>query len=404
MYRFTPHLMGVALAAALAACNDLPTRAVAPTAFRSVDEGGLASDVIGVWKDSVVGTASANAQYGLFMPRTWNGDVVYYAHGFVAPQLPVGLPSEDIAPLRDALGSMGYAVAYSSFSENGYDFADGVRRTHQLRGLFTSTFGKANRALLVGHSLGGQIVQALAEEHGAQYDGALSLCGVVGGTAMETQYIGQIRTVFDFFYSGVLPGSTLQMPAITDVNAQIVGPAYGAIAADGFQGFGAMTQLDQTPLAGRNFPEKLTTLLRVLALHSLEANDLLGRTHGHTLFDNAGTAYSSATLPGPVTGALNAYVTRYTATPDASQWLAHNYQPTGKLAIPMVTLHKRYDWLVPFAQEAAYRTIVANAGNSGKLRQRTADEYGHCDFSGAATLGSFLELVSWVKTGIAPAP
>lgn len=192
------------------------------------------------------------------------------------------------------------------------------------------------------------------------------------------------------------------MPAIADVNAQIVGPALGAIQGNP-NGFGALASIDQTALAGLNANEMVTTLLRVLGLHALEANDLVERTHGHPLFDNSGTTYTSAALPAPVLAAVNGGVARYESTPDARNWLAHNYEPTGRLRIPMVTLHKRHDWLVPSAQDAAYARIVAAAGNSGMLRQRTVDDYGHCEFSGQATIGAFLEMVTWVNTEVTPA-
>jgi pimeloyl-ACP methyl ester carboxylesterase len=382
----------------LSACNDVqvPTRPRTGPTQEAVPIDGAAR-IAGIWRDSVIGTIASNNQYGLFVPSNWNGDVVYYAHGFVAPQLPTDLPDE-IAPLRDAFGSFGYAVAYSSFRENGYAVKDGIQRTKQLRGMFTSRFGNPKRGFLVGHSLGGQIVQAIAEEHGNQYDGALALCGLVGGTKMETQYIGQVRTMFDFFYPGVLPGNTTSMPVITDPNAQIVLPAMTAIQTNP-NGFGALVSIDQTAVAGRNSNEMVGTVLRLLALHSLEANDLLARTHGHTLFDNSSTVYTSGIVPAPVMGAVNGGIARYTATPDAANWLEHNYQPSGQLSIPMVTLHKRHDWLVPFAQEAAYAQVVAAAGNSSKLRQRVVEDYGHCEFSGQQTLGAFLELVTWVQSG-----
>jgi len=395
--RFTA--LGLAIFAI--ACGDAnPTRPTRATLPAAPGNPPLANAAVagGIWADSVISTVADDAQWGAFLPQVWNGDVVYYVHGFVAPQFPVRLPSPDIAPLRDALGAMGYAVAYSSFTENGYSFDDGLRRTHQLRGLVTSRFGRPKRAFLIGHSLGGQITQALAETFPEQYDGALAMCGVVGGTRMETQYIGQLRTVFDFFYPGVLPGNTIAMPPIADVNAQIVGPALAAIQANP-TGFGAIARIDQTALAGRNVNEQLTTLLRVLALHALEANDLTGRTHGHTVFDNGQTVYTSSALPPPLVAALNAGVSRYTATRDAEEWLEHNYQPTGRLRIPMLTVHKRWDWLVPFPHEAAYAQIVAAAGSSAMLRQRTVDDYGHCEFSGQTTIGSFLELVQWVTTG-----
>lgn len=399
MYRSTVALAVLVAGAAVTACSDTaPTRPISTGAVRAVSTANVA----GIWADSVVGATAGDAQYGLFMPQAWNGDIVYYAHGFVAPQRPADLPTNDIAPLRDAFGSMGFAVAYSSFRETGYAISDGIRRTKQLKGMFTSRYSRPTRSFLVGHSLGGQVVQALAEEHGNQYDGALAMCGVVGGTKMETQYIGQLRTAFDFFYPGVLPGNTISMPAISDPNAQIVFPALTAIQTNP-NGFGAIASIQQTALAGRNSNEMVSTLLRVLALHSLEANDLVERTHNHPLFDNSTTVYTSPVLPAPVMAAVNGGITRYTATQDALNWLEHYYQPSGQLSIPMVTVHKRYDWLVPFAQEAAYAQIVANAGNSGKLRQRAVDDYGHCEFSGATTVGAFLELVTWVTTGVAPA-
>lgn len=95
-------------------------------------------------------------------------------------------------------------MAYSTFRETGYAVDDGIQPTKQLRSLFTSKFGRERRGFLLGHSLGGQIVEAIAEEHGAQYDGAVSLCGVAlrrpgrdghGGAVHRAQ----LRTMFDFF-------------------------------------------------------------------------------------------------------------------------------------------------------------------------------------------------------------
>jgi len=103
--------------------------------------------------------------YGLFVQDGWNGDLALYAHGHVDASSPIGLPTAtQIEPLRDAMPGMGYAVAYSSFSENGWADDDGVRRTRQLRGIFNSEFGSPNRTYLVAHSMGALVAAKLAEK------------------------------------------------------------------------------------------------------------------------------------------------------------------------------------------------------------------------------------------------
>ncbi|HVT38870.1 MAG TPA: hypothetical protein VHE78_07490 [Gemmatimonadaceae bacterium] len=390
----------LATIALIAACSDQSPTAPPRAALHSAPPALSPSTA---WRDVVTGTGQHGSLYAMYVPSNWTGDVVYYVHGFVAPAAPIGLPTDDVADIRDALGALGVAVAYSSFSQNGYDFQDGLETTVQLRELFRHKFGQPHRSFLIGHSLGAQIVQALAERDQEQYDGALALCGVLGGTKLQVNYIGHVRTVFDFFYPGVLPGTTDEMPTITDLNAQIIGPAFAAIQADP-NGFGALVSIDQTMVAGRNATELVTTLLNVLGYHALGLNDLLMRTHGNVLFDNTATAYTSSALPPDLMTALNAGITRYASTDRAEEWLQENYQPTGELHIPMLTVHKRFDRLVPYRHEAAYQRIVAHRGNSNMLRQRTVEDYGHCEFELATTMSSYQDLVNWVTTGTPPAP
>ena len=73
----------------------------------------------------------------MFLPEAWNGRLVLYAHGFVDPEAPIALPDvapADVAPwvveLRERLLRAGYAVAYSSYAENGWAVKDGAERTH----------------------------------------------------------------------------------------------------------------------------------------------------------------------------------------------------------------------------------------------------------------------------------
>jgi pimeloyl-ACP methyl ester carboxylesterase len=86
---------------------------------------------------------------------------------------------------------------------------------------------------LLGQSLGSQIVEALAETYPDQYDGAVALCGVMGGTRRQIDYIGHIRTVFDVMYPNWLPGTTTQNVPVIPSPGQVQNAALAAMSSDG---------------------------------------------------------------------------------------------------------------------------------------------------------------------------
>jgi len=406
---FIPWLSVIATSAVLTACAD--STATAPRSLSRPGAGSAAADVAfsSIWADQFEGTTANGALYALFKPVNWNGDVIYYAHGIIDPASPIALPTgDDAGAIRDALGQQGFAIAYSSFSENGYDFQDGLQRTHQLRGLFTSRYGKPKRNFLFGQSLGAQIVEALAETHPEQYDGVAAVCGVLGGTKRQLDQVGHIRTMFDLLYPNWLPGTTTDHVPVVPSQAEVINAASIALASDGGQKFGIMTRIDQTPLAGTNAQQMLQSLMTALVYHARGVNDLIDRAHGNMPFDNAKTEYT-ATLPLPpgTLPFINETIARYTATPSAMAWLEGNYEPTGELRIPMLTLHNRFDPLVPFSHEAAYAAKTSAAGFGGNLVQRSVNNYGHCNFgagSAATTAATVQDLVNWVTTGTPATP
>jgi hypothetical protein len=88
-----------------------------------------------------------------------------------------------------------------------------------------------------------------------------------------------------------------EMPVvITDVTNQIQIPVVTAVMTNPAP-LPFIIFAQQTQLAGNNTTEWLTTLVNALAYQAIGVNDLLARTHGHTLFDNSNTMYSSA-IPG----------------------------------------------------------------------------------------------------------
>jgi pimeloyl-ACP methyl ester carboxylesterase len=403
MTRPTPVLSLTAVLSLAACAGD----ATAPPAHSTTAAMEVAAS--GIWARQIVGETGPGAEYAFYVPQGWNGDVVYYAHGILPAAAPVALPTADkIDSLRDALGERGVAVAYSSFSENGWAVKDGAQRTHQLRGLFTAQVGPARHSYLLGHSMGGLVAEDLAERYPGQYDGTLAMCAPLGGGASEVNYLADVRVLFDWFYPGVVPGNVMYVPEGTDVNRVIASLPGAVVGKDGGAGLGAIARIRQTPLAGQTPTELFTSLSYAIGYNMSGLADFLDRTHGHPFYDNHETWYQAAApglLPEDLITRINdrdVGVGRWVATPDALNYLDRYYTPSGALGIPTVTLHTTRDPLVPVKHEAEFADAVSSAGASPLLLRRTVSAFGHCAFKTAEMTSAFDALRSWVETGVRP--
>ena len=197
--------------------------------------------------DEVVdGRTGPGSVYRLVRPSNWNGILLLYAHGYVSKDVPVGITPDDQLVIS-LLAGQGFAVAVSSFSENGWVLKDGTQRTHQLLGLFTSKFGKPARVYAAGASMGGLIAIRLIETWPDQFAGVLPACAVAGGLARQVDFMANVRVLFDLFYPGVLPGTAVAVPPGIDVIQDIVNPAVTAMTVNP-AGAAAIASIAQTPV------------------------------------------------------------------------------------------------------------------------------------------------------------
>jgi pimeloyl-ACP methyl ester carboxylesterase len=384
----------------------------------------------------VRGTVGPGADFLLYAPKDYDWrDLVVYAHGYVSTHSEVGFfgddPDTDLLDEIELLRSgiicpipefkKAYAAAFSSYSENGFAVKRGAQQTHQVTKLFTKRFGKPRHTFLAGASLGGGITTYLAERFPSQYDGALALCGFVSGSVNQLTYLADTRNVFDYFYPGVLPEDALNVPEglrFDDVAPSIIAAITAeALAEPGLtvQKALALASIEQIqlPLRGTNLPvpneifaSMTQSLLSALFYNIDGTNAFLEDTHGRSPYDNSDTdyRYSNPLLSFPLIDLedLNEKVARFESTPDARNYLEHYFTPTGKLKIPMVTMHTTGDPAVPFFHEAAYAEIVAQAGATPMLQQIPIERYGHCQFELPEVIGAFAGLATWVETGINP--
>ena len=354
---------------------------------------------------TITGQIGPGALYRIDLPAAvpWNGELVVFAQGIGDPADAIALPAPG-ALLRDALMNQGFALIYTSRSVNGYGAVkDGMQRTHQLRGVFTSLVGEPTRVYLLGRSLGGLISVMLAEMFPTQYDGVVSGCGLLGGGAKELSYVGDARILFDYFFPGVIPGTALDPP--DDVIFLPGNPVYDKVLEALLNGFAAPGQptlqfAHTANLQAATPAEIVSAGMSVIGFGLRQLNDLLEVIHGHIPYDNTQTIYVGSEYPYNDT-ALNAGVARFTGDPSALEYMAHYYTPTGDLHIPIITLHKTLDPLVPIFHETSYAEAVLGAGASQYLLQRTVNGFGHCGFPNDE-LRAFSALVQWVHTGLKP--
>lgn len=375
----------------------------------------------GPWARIVQGEIGPGALFAIYVPSSWNGDAVSYVHGVRDVDSPVDLRDQDgFYATRDLLGAQGFAIAYSSWSDNGVAMKDGAQRVHQMRGILASVLGRRpTRHFLMSHSLGSGIALDLVQTYPSQYNGALLMCGMVGGTLLQSQYAGHVRAVFDAFFPGYLPGDVLELPPGTP---PVTLPQVIAAVQSNPTALYAIASLAQTPLpyvpVGSVFdPNSLAfqtlvgSLYGPLSYQTRFANNLLDLAHGHPTFDNADTAYAagpSPLLPPAVLSQLlpfiNTTVERYAMDPAGRNFMEHNFTTTGDLRIPVLTLHNTWDPGVPAFHEAALLAKVTAAGATSYLLQRFVPSYGHCALPAPLQAQSFLDLVGWVNTGTKPAP
>ena len=331
------------------------------------------------------GVSETGALWVIDRPAIWNGDLIVYLHGYTNPALPLALPNN--GSIRDSLMARGFAVAASSYSSNGYAVAEGMRDSRELSELFEDRVGEPERTLLFGQSLGGLIGLLLTQKFPEDYAGTMLVSGIVGGSTEEVQYIGDIRVLFDTVYPNVLAGDLEHPPVITNPQTQVINPVLAAIGRDP-RGIGVIQALARRPLPGNNNREVVTSLLNVLGFAMQGGGDLFARTEHQSYFDNSTWRYTSSALPPALIDDVNARVARYTRSEDAAEFLERFGEPRHRLRIPLLTMHKTRDPIVPIFHE----DILARVAGGSLLTQVRVDGQGHTDFTTAVLMQNFDQL------------
>lgn len=358
------------------------------------------------------GRDANGAYYAIAIPNRWNRSLVVHAHG--GPDL--GDTSDPQRSVDDldrwaVMVDEGYAWAGSSYRRGGYGTRMAATDTENLRRLFVSEFGKPKRTYVHGQSWGGnvaaKVVETYAGKHGA-YDGALLTSGVLGGGSRGYDYRVDLRVVYQYYcqnhprpsepqyplWEGLRAGSTMTTAGLRARLQECTGYASAPAERTALQ----QRNLDDI-LAVTGVPER--TLESHLRFATFTFRDIVhGRLGGRNPFSNQGVRYAGSHDDA----ALNAGVQRFSADPTALRDLSYDSDLTGKVSIPVLTLHAIDDPTAFVEHEAAYSATLRGAGRDEHLVQTFTRESEHSALSNAEYANSISTLDTWVRTGRKPTP
>jgi len=346
------------------------------------------------------GQLPSGAYYRICMPTgEWNGDLVIYAHGYVAFNKPITIPEDQLqlpggVSLPELINGLGFAFATTSYRMNGLAVETGVDDLVDVAAVFSATHTVPTHTLVTGVSEGGLITALAIEQRDDIFDGGLAACGPIGDFSQQINYFGDFRVLFDYFFPGLMPGSPISVPQslINDWPHYYTATIQPLIfAPTNAVTLNQLLRVSNAPYVTGLITTVDTSVYDALSYNVLATNDAVQKLGGQP-FDNQNRVYAGSANDTQ----LNQQVQRFTADPVALHAIDLNYQTTGQLSVPLVTLHTTLDQQVPYWHAQLYRVKVILKDSLAFHQPVEVNRYGHCYFESSEAVGSFLQLVSMV--------
>jgi pimeloyl-ACP methyl ester carboxylesterase len=317
----------------------------------------------------------------------WNGELVVFAHGYVAFDQPLGfyhLTFGDGLTLPAVAQGLGYAFATTSYRQNGLAILEGVDDIRELVASFMAGYSVPTRVHLAGASEGGLVAMLLAERSPGLFASVFAACGPIGSFQRQLSYFADFRVLFEYFFPGLIPGSPIEIPASVIANWESTyAPAIAAAVSANPDRARELLRVAKAAYDPGNAATVLNTTLSLLSYNVFGTNDAIRKLGGNP-FDNRSKWYVGSRNDLR----LNLRVRRFMASAAARE-AVRAYETTGDLSIPVVTLHTTGDEVIPFWHEPLY-LLKVDLFSRGRFIPVPAFRYGHCNFTLTEVVGSFL--------------
>lgn len=359
------------------------------------------------------GQDSANAHYLIVIPAQWNKMLVVHAHGGPTLGIPKASRADEDIERWAITVRAGYAWAGSVFRQGGVAVRSAAEDTERVRRIFVQHVGQPTRTLLHGQSWGANVAAKAAEMYAgpgmrSPYDAVLLTSGVVAGGTRSYDFRLDLRVVYQYLCNNHprsdeppyplwmgLPADSKLTP--TELNARVE----ECLAT-------RKPAAQRTPEQAR----KLKTLVDVIKIPESSVAGHLNwatwhfqdiaqnRTQGRNPFRNDQVRYQGSADDA----ALNAAVLRYQADPAAVARFADDTDLTGRVTVPVLTVHGIHDPTAFVELQSALRQTYERAGNGERLVQVYSDHNTHSYLSDPTYVALFEALLQWVDKGEKPTP
>ena len=344
-----------------------------------------------------------DADYLIEVPANWTGGLVVFAHGI---QRGPGRGDVRIPPIASHIISEGHAWIASGYRAREYQPHLFIEDLVALRELFLKEIGQPRWSIIYGQSMGGHITVASLELRPGLYQGGLSECGLVDGIGIADYLMAY--TAAAELISGLpildAPDRLAFGPHLAGL-VRVLGLP-GSYTALGRQFDSVVKFLMGADRAGNDLP---------LRLQGLQSRYLLNIMHRPKDVENeanpglraASTAHVRYRIDpglGLTEDELNARVRRIHPVKDARSPSVNPVyaEPTGRLTVPLLTLHETGDAWVPLSLEQSYKRRTIAAGTDHLLVQRVVRAPSHCGVDGSTRRQAFDDLVAWIERGVRP--
>jgi pimeloyl-ACP methyl ester carboxylesterase len=345
------------------------------------------------------GVQASGSIYRICMPPAgqYNGNLIIWAHGFQDAGTPVSIPEDQLCIqgqcLNQIANGLGNAFITNSYSKTGLAVVQGAADILDLVNVFTAAKGRPNKVFLVGASEGGIITTLNLERHPDVFSAGLALCGPIGSFPMQINYFGDARATFEYFYPGIIPGDPFNPDPWLVSNWSLI---YDMFVKPIIMAPQTRPLLEQwvavagLPYDPANYEASVEQSVRDVLRYSVVNLADAAATLGGFPYDNTAKWYTGSNDDF----ALNYNVRRLTADPAALSAMAANYETSGALQRPLITMHTSRDQQVPALHQVLYMTKTAASGNLlSRHLPVLIDRYEHCNFTPDEVISAFTIMI-----------
>ncbi len=360
------------------------------------------------------------APYRVVVPKAWNGTLVVFAHGFRAAAPDLVTPEDRsvmLGPARadvDALLAAGYGLAGTAYRSNGWAIEDATGDVAALAlHAFDRIGGRPPRVVVWGESMGGLVTVAAIEARPDVFDGAIALCGIVGGSLEWWDTNGlALAEAYAAAFGWPARWGTPEHPAADLSWADDVAPLVSRQLGDPanqerFEFIRLAIGADPSDFytGGLWLTMSLATEARVELTRRAGGQPLSAPDDGWMLDLEARRELTASGLDvDTLLGAMNRRAALVETDGAARAYLAAHAEPSGELTRPVLSIHTAADTIVPLDNQERYRQRVVAAGSAGLLAQAVVPTTGHCTFTPETLTGALSTMTDWLETGAVPSP